>query len=462
MSLRMLQLNLKWNSTRLLQTCLAIPTSTTTEIIPQYHTISKMKSMLESLPMEIFLRIYYHLKDREDQEELGDSEDEEESEDEGTREDNDIEDPECIAQGDAGVSSTCTGPAILELRLVSKDLNDKLTKTFQDEYFDYRSHLFSTKSIECLRDISENDKLGSSVRKLSVHPCLMERDGIDESRYTEYLDEQKSATTGGTDFDMFSASLANLPNCRSICISDDNGRPIWGLGSEFSSYINPKSSYHMEKFSQLFNVVLSAIKNAALPLETFSISPSRGGVDINALCIPTSSRDSLAQAFISLKTLQMRVFLPNRNVRQLSGLAQFISLCPQLTSLDLSFKAGGYEAYSYGATTFKGVAQDIHLQKLYKVVLREMCIQSHHLLLFFQKHVTLRVLDIWRVELSPGTWVDCFANCEHLDLKELALVKCLEDGRLVRDIRVKSEKRPEGCVVYALGKLQLKDHCNLK
>ena len=145
------------------------------------------------------------------------------------------------------------------------------------------------------------------MRKLSIYLYFIEKGngerGIDKGQYIEYLDEQKSVTTGGIDFDIFKAALANLCNCRLIYIFNNNKRPIWGLGSEFSSYINPKSSYYIEKFSQLFNVVLLAIKNAILPLETFSISPLRGGVDINILCILTSLQDSLAQAFSSLKTL---------------------------------------------------------------------------------------------------------------------------------------------------------------
>ena len=86
------------------------------------------------------------------------------------------------------------------------------------------------KSIECLYNISKNNKLGFSMCKLSIYLCLMEEGnrerGINKGQYMEYLDEQKSATTGGTDFDMFRAALANLCNCRSIYIFNDNRRPI--------------------------------------------------------------------------------------------------------------------------------------------------------------------------------------------------------------------------------------------
>jgi hypothetical protein len=46
---------------------------------------------------------------------LGNFRDKEGSEDKGTREDNNIEDLECIAQGNIGGSLMCTGLAILEL-----------------------------------------------------------------------------------------------------------------------------------------------------------------------------------------------------------------------------------------------------------------------------------------------------------------------------------------------------------
>ena len=329
---------------------------------------------------------------------------------------------------------------LLNVRLVSRSMNQNSFDAFLDCFFHTRTHMLERSSLENLIEISKHATFGPAVRELQISPDrLMEEPSwdhiedrigvIEMSEFFRESEDIRYLKDSGLDAIFLTQALQNLPSCRSISVvNDDLGGP-WGA----ASLERRTGAYVYSDLADLsgegdakrtFRLVLAAAISSRLPLEHFEVSlpcPSM-------LNLPETCLDQVRTHLVDVRSLCIEL-RPDENTLEdwRFPVKNFVQHFPELRELRLHTDCKDPEQLAI-------ISEHLRLDKLCVLDLGLMrCSEEQIATLLLAHRESLQTLILDQIHLTaPGNWKSIIRTIrDQLNLTELTFLDCYAPGGFV-------------------------------